>query len=65
MNENYFYTDQVRQVLEIFSSEKDRLELAKVAYYRTVDVQNFRQLYNLFSSQGQAELDRTIGRTRY
>ena len=65
VNENYFYTDQVRQVLEIFSSEKDRLELAKVAYYRTVDVQNFRQLYNLFSSQGQAELDRTIGRTRY
>lgn len=65
LNQNYFYTSQIRQVLEIFSSEKDRLELAQLAYSSTVDPQNYRQLYSLFSYQGQAELDRTHGSSHY
>lgn len=62
---NYFTTYQVRQVLQIFSSENDRLELAKIAYSRVVDPRSFTQLYDLFSASGQAELDRYIRDTRY
>ncbi|MCU7548624.1 DUF4476 domain-containing protein [Chitinophagaceae bacterium LB-8] len=64
LNSNYFTTYQVREVLQIFSSENDKLELAKLAYSRTVDQRNFSQLYDLFSSQGKDELDRYV-RGRY
>jgi hypothetical protein len=57
INGNYFTTYQVREILGIFSSENDRLELAKLAFVKVVDQQNFRQLYDQFSYKGQAELD--------
>lgn len=57
LGRNYFTTYQVRQILQIFSAENDKLELAKLAYRNTVDQNNFRQLYDLFSYQKQAELD--------
>jgi hypothetical protein len=62
---NYFATYQVRQVLQLFSSENDRLELAKISYSRVVDPRSFTQLYDMFSSSGQAELDRYIRDARY
>lgn len=62
---HYFTTYQVRQVLQIFSSENDRLELAKLSYRRVVDPRSFTQVYDLFSSSGQAELDRYIRDNRY
>lgn len=62
---NYFTTQQVRQVLQIFSSENDRLELARLSYRRLVDPRSFTQLYDLFSTSGQAELDRYIRENRY
>ena len=62
---NYFNTYQVRQILQIFSSDKDRLELAKLAYNKTVDRNNYRQLYDLLSYNAQAELDSYIGNSRY
>jgi hypothetical protein len=65
ISSNYFSTYQVKQVLQLFSSESDRLDLAKVSYRNLVDQQNFRQLYNLFSYQGQSELDRYIQSGRY
>jgi len=65
VNTNYLSTLQVRQVLQIFSSENDKLELAKVSYKNIVDRQNFRQLYDLFSYQSQAELDRYVRDTRF
>ena len=65
MNNNYFNTYQVKQVLQIFSSESDRLELAKLSYRNIVDQQNFRQLYDLFSYQSQTELDRYTRDFRY
>jgi hypothetical protein len=65
MNNNYFNTYQVRQILQIFSSESDRLELAKLSYRNVVDQQNFRQLYDLFSYQSQTELDRYTRDFRY
>src|SRR5215208_1457405 len=49
LNSNYLNVYQVRQVLQIFSSENDKLELAKLSYKNIVDTQNFRQLYDLFS----------------
>ena len=60
VNGHYFNVYQVRQLLDLFSSESDKLELAKLAYRNTVDRQNFRQLYDIFSYQSQAELDRYI-----
>lgn len=65
VNNNYFNTYQVRQILQIFSSESDRLELAKLSYRNVVDQQNFRQLYDLFSYQSQTELDRYTRDFRY
>jgi hypothetical protein len=57
---NYFNTYQIKQMLQIFSSENDKLELAKFSYKSIVDRQNFRQLYDLFSSRSQSELDRYV-----
>lgn len=65
INNNYFNTYQVKQILQIFSSENDRLELAKLSYKNVVDQQNFRQLYDLFSYQSQTELDRYTRDSRY
>lgn len=64
-NNNYLSTYQARQILQIFSSESDRLELAKLSYRNMVDQQNFRQLYDLFSYQSQVELDRYVRDFRY
>jgi hypothetical protein len=65
INNNYFYTSQTRQLLELFTSESEKLELAKLSYAKIVDRQNFRQLYDLFSYSSQAELDRFIRDNRY
>jgi hypothetical protein len=65
VSNNYFNTYQVRQILQIFSSESDRLELAKLSYRNVVDQQNFRRLYDLFSYQSQTELDRYTRDFRY
>jgi len=62
---NYLATAQVRQLLQLFSSESDRLELAKLAYRNVVDQQAFRSLYDLFSYSGQTQLDRFIKDYRY
>lgn len=62
---NYFTTAQVRQVLQLFNSENDRLELAKLSYRRVVDPRSFTQVYDLFSASGQADLDRYIRDNRY
>lgn len=65
IRDNYFTTSQVRQVMQIFNAESDRLELAKLSYSRVVDPRSFTQVYDLLSSSGQAELDQYIRDTRY
>lgn len=60
LERNYFNTIQLRQFLSIFTAESDRLDLAKASYRNTVDKQNFRQLYDLFSYQSQTDLDRYV-----
>jgi hypothetical protein len=66
IDKNYFATNQVRQVLELFSSETDKLELARLAYRNTVDKRNYRQLYNVFSFQSSRdELDQYMRNNRW
>ena len=52
---NYFSTEQVRQLLLLVKAEADRLALAKLAYSRTVDANNFSQLGDLFTTQANKE----------
>ena len=66
LGRNYFSTYQVRQVLQLFSSESDRLELAKLSYRNVVDQRNFYQLYDVFQQQkNRDELDRYTRDYRY
>lgn len=48
---NYFSTYQVRQLLNLVTSESERLSLAKLAYARATDPVDFYQLSDLFASQ--------------
>jgi hypothetical protein len=66
INENYFTTQQVRQILQLFSSDSDKLELAKLAYRNTVDQRSYAQLYDIFSYQSSRdELDQYIRNNRW
>ncbi|MFW5658610.1 MAG: DUF4476 domain-containing protein, partial [Bacteroidota bacterium] len=42
-------TDQVVRMVEVFSRDDDRLDLAKFCYEFTVDPQNYFQLNNAFT----------------
>jgi len=52
---NYFTTSQARQIIALLSSESNRLDLAKIAFDNIVDQQNFRQLYDLFTTQASKD----------
>jgi len=52
---NYFTTAQARQIISLLSSESNRLDLAKIAFDNIVDQQNFRQLYDLFTTQASKD----------
>lgn len=66
LDRNYFTTEQVRQVLDLFSSENDKLELAKLAYRHTVDQRNYSRLYEVFAYQSsREELDQYIRNNRW
>lgn len=55
IDRNYFETSQVRQMLQLFSFESNRLDLAKYAYRNTVDKQNYHSLYDVFSFSSSRE----------
>jgi hypothetical protein len=48
---NYFTVAQAKQLIQLVSSENNRLELAKSSYNNITDPANFTQLYDIFSSQ--------------
>ena len=52
---NYFSTNQIRQLLLLINSESNRLELAKLSYRTVTDPANFFQLNNLFNSQSSRD----------
>ncbi len=52
---NYFSTNQVRQLLTLISLESDRLDLARLSYRSVTDSANFTQLYSLFRNQSSKD----------
>lgn len=49
INSNYFTSGQVLQMLQLFSFESSRLDVAKLAYTRTVDPERFYIVFDAFS----------------
>jgi hypothetical protein len=65
MERNNFEAAQVREMLQLFSFESNRLELAKYAYRNTVDKKNYHVLYDMFSfTSSKDELSRYISNFR-
>ena len=64
--ESYFFSvAQAKQLIQLVSSETNRLQLAKSAYNNIVDPANFSQLYDVLASQSsRTELD-TYVRNNY
>lgn len=61
MDNNLFTTAQVKELMQLFSFDDKRLELAKYAYRRTVDRQNYYQVSELLVfSNSKEELARFI-----
>ncbi len=52
---NYFSTNQIRQLILLINTESNRLDLAKLAYRTVTDPSNFSQLNNLFNSQSSRD----------
>jgi len=51
-NESYYFTvTQAKQLIQLVSSESNRLQLAKAAYGNITDPENFNIMYDLLSSQ--------------
>ena len=62
---NYFTIVQIRALLSMVSNETDKLALAKLAYHRATDPNNFSQLFDMFASQTSVDnLNNYIRTTR-
>jgi len=48
---NYFTVAQAKQLIQLVSSESNRLELAKLSYNNITDPQNFNLMYDVLASQ--------------
>jgi len=48
---NYFTVAQTKKLIQLVSTESNRLELAKLSYNNITDPTNFSQLYDIFSTQ--------------
>ena len=58
---NYLTTAQVKQMLQMFSIENNKLDLAKLAYSKTVDQKNYFMINDVFSyNSSKDELARFI-----
>jgi hypothetical protein len=61
INTNFFTSEQVKEMLQLFSFENNKLDLAKLAYDKTVDPRNFYVVNDVFShSNSKDELARFI-----
>lgn len=49
INSNYFTSGQILQMLQLFSFESSRLDIAKLAYTRTVDPERYYIVFDAFS----------------
>ena len=58
---NCMLTNQVKQIVELFDFESDKLKFAKYAYSYTFDIENYYQVNDVFSfSSSIKELDQHI-----
>jgi hypothetical protein len=58
---NFFTSEQVKEMLQLFSFENNKLDLAKLAYDKTVDPRNFYVVNDVFSyGNSKDELARYI-----
>lgn len=55
IDQNYFTTDQVKQILMLFSFDNYKLDLAKYAYKNTVNRPDYFMLYEVFSFSSSKE----------
>jgi hypothetical protein len=61
IHSNYFTSAQVRQMLQLLSFETDKVDMAKLAYDKTVDKQSYFVVNDVFSySSSKDELARYI-----
>jgi len=52
---NFFTSDQVKELISLINSEPNRLELAKLSYKTVTDPENFSQLNDLFQSKANKD----------
>jgi len=65
VDRNYFTTEQVKYMLQLFSFEINKLELAKYAYRNTTDQRNYFVVYDSFAySSSKEQLAEYIRRYR-
>ncbi|OSZ80635.1 hypothetical protein CAP36_05115 [Chitinophagaceae bacterium IBVUCB2] len=65
ISKNNFTTQQVKEMMLLFTFENNRLEVAKAAYRRTVDKQRYFELNDAFTySSSRDELARFIRESR-
>lgn len=49
MKNNWFTTDQVREMLQTFSFETNKVELAKLIWHKTTDKASYFKIYDVFT----------------
>ncbi len=65
MEDNFFTTKQVKELMLLFTFENNRLQIAKSAYRKTVDKENYYQLNDALTfSTNKEELARFIRESR-
>ena len=55
IDRNHFTSDQVKYMMQLFSSENSRLEIAKYAYRYTTDQRNYYVVYDALSYSNSKE----------
>lgn len=65
IEKNNFTTAQVKEMMMLFTFENNRLEIAKLAYNKTIDKNNYYQLNDALTfSNSKEELARFIRQSR-
>ena len=60
IDKNYFTSQQVKELMLLFSFENNRLEIAKYAYRNTVDKRNYDAVNDAFTINSKEKLDQYI-----
>ena len=60
IDKNYFTSHQVKELMLLFTFENNRLDIAKHAYGKTVDKQNYDLVNDAFSFNSKEKLDEYI-----